>query len=1071
MSNILQKKINEKLALADKYSNTIVVLKGLPMSVIAPDVILEPIETIIDDKLKYFIEIYDSRKYLTFEEFLILNSFVLDQYEHILILNNNLYMNQYPIDAIYSDEIKKGLLTHFTESEKDDDESFIGNIDGIIDLYDGIREYNGFLIGSYCENKIQNDSKIITENLFDYEDLSIQSVSKSDETEFLELLEEADYIELVKRVFNEPDEIYIRATNYSGDKQNLMDHISILQKNWAEYTDIYCVQPQEVSLVFEHREEYTEILKKYWGYDSFRDFQVYDLNKITNGRKDTIYVSQEQIISDLVQQAENCDDSEKECKDVFVTAPTGAGKSVIFQVPAIYLAEKYNLLTIVVSPLIGLMKDQVNGLEKRNYKGAKTINSDVSPILKEEILHNVADGNYHILYLSPETLLARSTVEQLIGDRTIGMIIIDEAHIVTTWGKQFRPDYWYLGEHIRKLRSNQIKKKGRSFVIATFTATAIYGGVEDMYEETRNSLHMIDPITYLGYVKRSDIDIVIDTSKKEKGERTEYETDKFEDVINIIKRAIITNKKALIYFPTVKLIEACYQYIENKRMDASVTKYYGPLPKDIKDENYHLFLNGEKKVMFATKAFGMGIDIDNIELVVHYAPTGNVCDYVQEIGRAARRTDLHGEAYYHYNSRDFKYINRLHGLSSIKKYQLIEVVKKIDELFTMSRRRNPEAARTKKRNALLIDAENFSYIFDNPLNDAADNINKVKTALLIIQKDFEGRIGFSPINVRPMPLFSFGFFSIEPTVQKALLKSYKNCLNEINEQNHVCRVNLEKIWNKGYRDKSFPQFKYLLYSNDAELEFNQYYTLKPAICVAIEFANDYAALFRRVWGTIKKIAHDGIITQEFIPVQTFVEALRTKFEYRKYKAQAICEIVFASMELYRRNYARGGNSICQKKELNNGTIKYQFKVAINSYFSWVEKGFEKIRNDVKNESLYIIDNGGKEAKEISIILGILEAIDILSFEMTGGANSQLYIYINQVRNLKNILNNPRAYKNRLLEMVQERQLISVKMLTYIFEGGFSSEEIWDILEDYFLGTIPNKVKNECQKCDPNIIFS
>lgn len=85
--------------------------------------------------------------------------------------------------------------------------------------------------------------------------------------------------------------------------------------------------------------------------------------------------------------------------------------------------------------------------------------------------------------------------------------------------------------------------------------------------------------------------------------------------------------------------------------------------------------------MFATKAFGMGIDINDIELVVHFAPTGNVCDYVQEIGRAARRVDLRGEALYYYNPRDFKHINRLHGMSTIQKYQLIKVIEKVDDLY------------------------------------------------------------------------------------------------------------------------------------------------------------------------------------------------------------------------------------------------------------------------------------------------------------------------------------------------------------------------------------------------------
>ena len=163
------------------------------------------------------------------------------------------------------------------------------------------------------------------------------------------------------------------------------------------------------------------------------------------------------------------------------------------------------------------------------------------------------------------------------------------------------------------------------------------------------------------------------------------------------------------------------------------------------------------------------------------------------------------------------------GLSTIKKYQLIEVEKKIDELYSMKLEKNRAGSVTKKRNAMLIDAENFTYIFDNPMSEGEENIAKVNTALLIIQKDFEGKMGFSPITVRPIPLFSMGFFKIEPRVQTNLKRDYHDCLEEINKENHICRVNLEKIWDKDYKDKSFPQFKYMLYSNDSELDLNQKY--------------------------------------------------------------------------------------------------------------------------------------------------------------------------------------------------------------------------------------------------------
>lgn len=230
---------------------------------------------------------------------------------------------------------------------------------------------------------------------------------------------------------------YVRISNYTGDINKLKIHLQILAANCSDWTEFYLVQQQKVDNEFQHRDDYTDILKKYWGYSSFRTLPVYDMVKLDDGEKEVIQVSQENIISNLVQQVENCDDDNANVRDVFVTAPTGAGKSVMFQIPAIYLAEKYNLLTIVISPLIGLMNDQVKNLELKNYKAAKTINSDISPIIKNEIMEKVADSEYHILYISPETLLSRSDVEQLIGDRTIGMIVIDEAHIVTTWGKGY----------------------------------------------------------------------------------------------------------------------------------------------------------------------------------------------------------------------------------------------------------------------------------------------------------------------------------------------------------------------------------------------------------------------------------------------------------------------------------------------------------------------------------------------------------------------------------------------------------------------------------------------------------
>lgn len=1068
-NTIINRVIKEKIDTLLQEEDAVIILKGIPLSCVDTAIGNIDLSKAVENKMGYFMSIYNQRKLLVYEEFLLIADFVVSQYKTIYVISNNIYMEQFPVEEWFSPSVREGLLNHFSESDNaENDETFIGDIEEYISIFVGLKEYNGYLLGAYNEPVSLNTPKIVNVNLFEHNTADVFAVGNTDE-DFLDIIEETDYLDFVKLLFEEPDEIYVRVANYTGDINKLKDHITVISYYWKDYTDIFFIQAQTESGEFEHREEYTDILKRYWGYPSFRTLPIYDVAKLEQGQKEVVYISQESIISNLVEQVEACGEK-KDYRDVFVTAPTGAGKSVMFQVPAIYLAEKYNLLTIVISPLIGLMNDQVKSLELKNYKHAKTINSDISPIIKEDIITKVGEGEYDILYISPETLLSRSDVEQLIGERTIGFIAVDEAHIVTTWGKQFRPDYWYLGDHIRKLRKQQIKNKERSFVVATFTATAIYHGVEDMYTETINSLHMLNPITYLGYVKRKDINIVIKKNKKEKGERSEYEFDKFEQIEELLMRAIITNKKVLVYFPTVALINRCYEYLRSRRKIEHVAIYYGTLNKDEKQENYEKFCAKEKLMMLATKAFGMGIDINDIEIVAHFAPTGNVCDYVQEIGRVARREDLVGEALYNYNARDFKHINRLHGLSTIQSYQLIKVLEKIDELYTQGLQTRKRKDLTKKRNAMLLDAENFSYIFGSPLSDEDNNVNKVKTALLLIQKDFENKVGFSPITVRPIPMFSVGFFEIDSKVQARLIEKYPGAVEEIEPQKHICRVLLSIIWNKDYKSYSFPKFKFLLYSKNQELDMVTIFPMNPALCVNIQFVDDYLSVYRNIWDVLKNFVMKKVQSSEHTAVSEMVKALVDGCGINKYKAQTICEVILASMDSYRKNFARSTSPIAQEKTTVEGKTKYQFNVAVNTYFQWVESGFRKIESETNEGRLYLINDRGNKAKEYNVILGILESIGVLSFEMIGGANSQLYIYINQIQAIKNILNAPYSYNNRLLDTVGERHLISVKMLTYLYEGDFSSEDIWNLIEDYFLGIIPEKVKRDCKKEKPNMLF-
>lgn len=1062
--------------------NTIVVLKCFSKDVLetfgceAID-----LQAAVKNKIMYFASVISKRKYITYEEYLLLATFIREQFNNVYIVNNNLFMNKCPLNVYFDEETKNNLLNHYLITDDDSQDDLpIGNIDKYVEIYDDFQNTNGQIVGAYCALKAGDETGVTQVNIID-SNVEKLTVKDNAAQEILYLNEENDFISLVLKAESLAGDVFIDINGYVGDRFLLEEHLAYLASVIRDRASLYFVSLESEEEGYNSRKEFTQILKKYWGYDSFRELQVYNLKKLNDGKeREIVSISQERIIANLTDEAEKASNNQS-YRDLFVTAPTGSGKSVMFQIPAIYLAEKYNYLTIVISPLIGLMNDQVYNLSKREYKYVETINSDLSNIVKEAIRRKVAENKIHILYISPETLLSRSDITSLIGDRTIGMVIVDEAHIVTTWGKQFRPDYWYLGDYIRKLRRERDKK----FVVATFTATAIYHGFEDMYSETLNSLHMINPITYLGYVRRNDIKITINRLKPPPGKPVEYELDKFDEIMQIANEAVVTCKKTLIYFPTVALINRCEEFLraQNPLVAKYLAVYHGALSKDRKSDAYEGFKKhydsgnpdspeneGIRFVMLATKAFGMGVDIDDIEKVVHFAPTGNVCDYVQEIGRSARKEGLNGEAYYHYNSRDFKHINRLHGLSSIRKSQLIEVISKIVELYKRSLAGNGGRP-TRKRHSMLLDAENFAYIFGDPRGDEDNTINKVKTALLMIQKDYENQKGYSPIYVKPIPMFANGYFQISSVMQEKIANRFPGCVSRIDTKfPDICKVNLKRIWEQAYHSMSFQKFKYLLYTKSDELSFNKKFDLTAALQVKIDFQSNAKALYKRLWGVFENIIYKHVEDGKYVSVNTIAMEFKTQANIEEYKARSITEVIIASMDSFRKRYMKQPTRIVQEMSNRKGEITYCFFSAVNQYFAWVSRRFDDIIRETIDGELYLIDNANSKAGEFSTVLGVLEAMDVLSFEMLGGANSQLYIYVTQIQHLINILSMPKNYDNKLLNRVYERHLLAVKMLTYIYESDFSSDEVWDILEDYFLGNVPEMVKIACHREKPNITF-
>ena len=1033
----------------------LIVIKGIDIELINGQRV--NLNECILNKRRYIRELMDDFNIISFDEYVFFKDILHNMFDEIYIIDNNIYGNYYPINADLDEEIVKKLLEFFDQDMQNESE-LMEEVQVYTDIYGNLTEIDNQIYVVY--NSYLIDEKV--KHIAIFENNNIDNIFYKYEHEQIEgfiIRDEIDYIKFITKIFKEDlREVHliadIRSNNYLWLKEKIDYLINYLE------IDIVISSYNNSKKTKESYDEYLIYLKKYWNKDKFLNIKFYDNEDLQQNKKTIYEVSQGVIIDSIVKQSIKARNNE-EFSDIFVTAPTGAGKSVMFQIPAIYLSEieEDPLITIVISPLIGLMNDQVKGLELKDYSYARTINSDISPIEKEKIKNDILNRKCHILYISPETLLSRSDVDQLIGDRKIGLFVIDEAHIVTTWGKQFRPDYWFLGDHIKKIRKKQETEKQSSFPIATFSATIIYNGVEDMYSETINSLNMIDQIKFLGYVKRDDITIDIN-----KISTTEYENDKFENLISLIMKYILQNKKVLIYFPTVRLINDFYNYCQIKGVDTYVTTYHGQLTKYEKNKNYENFYNKEKNIMLATKAFGMGIDIENIEIVIHFAPTGNVCDYIQEIGRAARSKNIHGEAYYEYDSKDFKYINRLHGLSSIKEYQLVKVIKKVYELYV----KKNNSYEGKGKRDLLVDARDFSYIFENPMSSEDDIINKVKTAMLLIQKDFERR-GYAPFYIRPIPLFSIGYFCICEDIRNKINKKYFDCVKLIDIENEICSVNLQQIWEKSFSKKfSFPQFKYMIYSNDEKLDFIYKSNLIPSLIINIDFNKDSKEGYR-VLDKIREVINACIRSEKFYSVNDLVEKVKLKLGYvrsdERYKLQGIIEVIINSMLIYGNNYANfiQGKMITYRETKNRNTI-YCFKNAVRKYFEWLDGKIKYINENLRDNHIYLVNNGiNDKFGQFLLVLGVLESLEIATYDSKSGGNSQIYIRINETKTMKNIIERPYKYKNRLLDQINKRHNLSVLMLTYLFENSFSSEQIWDYIEDYFLGKIPQKVKNDYKK--------
>ncbi|WP_434297572.1 DNA helicase RecQ [Clostridium sporogenes] len=320
-------------------------------------------------------------------------------------------------------------------------------------------------------------------------------------------------------------------------------------------------------------QEAKNLLKKHFGYNEFRK-------------------AQEKVIKSILKK-----------EDTVAIMPTGAGKSICYQIPALI----FEGVTVVISPLISLMKDQVDSLKEVGIE-ATYINSSLNNLEIEERIFNAREGLYKLIYIAPERLESDSFVRSL-NNLNIALVAVDEAHCVSQWGHDFRPSYTKISNFIRKLSKRPI--------VTAFTATA----TETVRHDILNSLELQNPKVFVTGFDRENLSFSVI-----KGE------DKEKFIFDYLENNI--GKVGIIYTSTRKEAESLYNKINKKGYKVGV--YHAGLNDEERKKTQEDFSFDNIEIIVATNAFGMGIDKSNVRFVIHHNIPKNMEAYYQEAGRAGR---------------------------------------------------------------------------------------------------------------------------------------------------------------------------------------------------------------------------------------------------------------------------------------------------------------------------------------------------------------------------------------------------------------------------------------------------
>ena len=784
------------------------------------------------------------------------------------------------------------------------------------------------------------------------------------------------------------------------------------------------------------RQGVTELLKDTYGYDHFRNLEIYaDLFR----SRETLCISQGQLIENVIREAEKAQKREAEPENILLTAPTGSGKSLLFQLPAIYLGKEYNLLTIVVSPLKALIVDQVEGLQDLGYQRVAYASSDLSPEQKMEVYRAVREGEVDLFYLSPELLLSYD-IKHFVGNRRIGMVVIDEAHTVTTWGKEFRVDYWFLGRYLSALKQNL----GYTFPLFALTATAVWNpkGGNDMVFETIRSLQMEPCVLYVGTVKRKNIGFDIRQLTLEEGET--YDKGK-QRVISERVENFLDGHKTLLYYPFAGGIDMRIKTWVRSADWRLVASYYGKKDKEQKAAIVQEFKEGMKRMIVATKAFGMGVDISDIDRVYHVAPSSTFVDYIQEIGRAARDADVQGVAATDYHERDFYYMKRLHQTGNIAQDQLALILKKLMEVYRMKG----------EKEEILVSLSDFEFVVKlprtkNKLEYESELGQLIKTALLWLEDDLSQRYGRRLLEVSPQNLLTEGY--IQDKTGDTFVREFRAYLTKVEDEEGVYRARLDSLWEERFPELGYREFKQKL-NNGTLWEGSR------AVSVG-----KHEVLLKEDTAVIRQCM-DSLFKSLVTMLKTALLKTKGRFDEEELRA------VFAEHGMDVPSAKRFIGSLLESRTEEGRSVSYISSVKkkeSNELSFTVTKGFDLLLS--RYQKLFTQRIAGTKGErlqfyctpfsDLNMLLNLLSMLDCLSFSVEGGGTPCVHVRFNDPGLLQQLADS-NEYHNLILDTNERIFEEQIDLFSSFFGTDIlTDDQRWDFVEEYFTGTSVEELKKK-----------